>query len=98
MYLVTHDPCYVFETAQVYPIECPTCPRGMEHGANDWQDADIASLDIHSKLVCNKCDTAVSLFFFDKDYEHLSTKLNYEKCDHPLCQQKHAKWLKIQNR
>jgi hypothetical protein len=93
MYLAIHVP--MFGTAHIdsRPIECPTCPRGKEHGISDWEERDITRCNPGDELVCKRCGTKVYINWGLAEPDHFSTWLSSEHCPHRLCRLKYQQLL-----
>jgi hypothetical protein len=85
MYLAFHMPMFGTPNVDSKPIECPTCPRTVSFGANDWQDKDISTCNPGDQFVCNRCGTVVTVMWGLEEPDHLSTWMNAERCPHRLC-------------
>lgn len=93
MYVAFHMPMFGSLSIDSKPLECPTCPRHKEHGANDWLDADITTCSAGDKFTCARCGTAVTVMWGLDEPDHLSNWLNGEYCPHRLCKIKYAALL-----
>jgi DNA-directed RNA polymerase subunit RPC12/RpoP len=67
------------------PIECPKCPRGLQMGANDWEDAPVDECYPGQKFKCKRCGTEVTINWGLVEPDHLSTWVNSEYCPHRMC-------------
>jgi hypothetical protein len=85
MYLAIHVPMFGSPNIEAKLIECPTCPRGVEHGANDWDDVDISQCSPGDCFKCSVCGTIVTANWGLVEPDHLSNWKNSEHCPHRLC-------------
>jgi DNA-directed RNA polymerase subunit RPC12/RpoP len=85
MYLIIHTPLFGASSVEAKPIECPTCPRGAEHGVNDWVEQSIATCDPGDRFTCARCGVQVIINWGLVEPDHLSTWKNSEHCSHRLC-------------
>jgi hypothetical protein len=92
MYLAIHVPMFGTPNIDSKPIECPTCPRGIQFGVNDWEPQDITICNPGDKFTCTKCGTVVTINWGLVEPDHLSSWMNSEHCPHRLCRIKYEEW------
>ena len=90
MFLAIHVPMFGTPHIDSHRIDCPVCPRGAEHGVNDWQPESIESCSPGDQFTCARCGAVVTILWGLTEPDHLSNWMNSEHCPHRLCVLKYA--------